>query len=152
MAGKILVAGIGNILRGDDGIGPQVIRELSKQGLEGDVDIIDFGISTYDLLLAMENYDLVIIIDAVDMGMDIGEVCVLEIGTDQSMESNIDPHTLDVRSICSILEKLGKKPRRVILIGCQPSQTNYGIGLSPEVENSIPRIIELIKRLVGEAR
>ena len=41
---RILVACIGNVLRGDDGFGVEVGRQLLKRDLPPHVNVVDFGI------------------------------------------------------------------------------------------------------------
>lgn len=62
---KILIAGIGNLLLTDEGAGVHIIRELSKRKLPDNVELVDIGTASFDLLTFMEGKDKVIIIDAI---------------------------------------------------------------------------------------
>src|SRR5258708_40143733 len=65
MAGRILVAGIGNIFLGDDGFGVEVVRRLSTMAVPEGVTVADFGIRGIHLAYEMlERYDHVVLIDA----------------------------------------------------------------------------------------
>jgi hydrogenase maturation protease len=146
---KTLIAGIGNILKGDDGLGPFIIKRLSEIDLDEDIDIIDFGNRVYDLLLKIREYNRVIIIDALDMGGRPGEIYVVEPYIEDLEERNINPHTIDIRLLTNIVNKLGKKPEEIFIVGCQPKDINFKIGLSETVEKSIDEIINIIKKLIG---
>ena len=67
---RILVAGIGNVLRGDDGFGPAVVQALLARGaLPAGVHAVELGIGGVGLVHElMDGYDAVVIVDAVDRG------------------------------------------------------------------------------------
>jgi hydrogenase maturation protease len=66
---KILILGIGNILFGDEGIGPHMIHYLEKKyhfkSSEHSVDLIDGGTLAQRLIPIITDYDHVVIIDCV---------------------------------------------------------------------------------------
>lgn len=47
---RILVMGIGNLLMQDDGVGVHVIRQLEQMELPPEVEVVDGGTHSYDLL------------------------------------------------------------------------------------------------------
>jgi hypothetical protein len=63
--GRTLVLAIGNSAAGDDGFGPAVLAALEPPGLPQAVDLADGGILGVDLLSELEDYDRLIVIDAV---------------------------------------------------------------------------------------
>ncbi len=65
---KILVAGMGNVLRGDDGFGIRVVEELTKNfNLSEGVDVYEAGIGGIALVQELMNgYDALIVVDAVE--------------------------------------------------------------------------------------
>jgi hydrogenase maturation protease len=77
---RVLIAGIGNIFLGDDGFGVRVVNELRQRRLPDSVDVIDFGIRSYDLAFALTNgYDAVVLVDAVPRGEPPGTTYLIEI-------------------------------------------------------------------------
>ena len=77
---KILVAGIGNIFFGDDAFGCEVVKLLQKDKLTDSIKIVDFGINIRDLAYELcENYDVIILIDAVQLGNSVGTVSLIEL-------------------------------------------------------------------------
>src|SRR5947207_655232 len=61
----ILVAGVGNVLCGDDAFGVEVARVLSHRPLPPEVTVANFGMRSYDLAFAiLEGYDATILVDA----------------------------------------------------------------------------------------
>ena len=79
---RILVAGIGNVFKGDDGFGVEVARALSKsmgRAPSDDVAVIDFGIRGIDLAFEITSgYEIVILIDAMQRGSEPGSVYVIQ--------------------------------------------------------------------------
>jgi len=61
----ILVAGIGNLFRGDDAFGTQVARRLLRRPISGNLKVVDFGARSLDLTLALlDGCDTAVLIDA----------------------------------------------------------------------------------------
>jgi hydrogenase maturation protease len=131
---RILVAGIGNVLRGDDGIGNAVAQQLAQQpDLPPTVTVVEVGIGGISLVHEMlGGYDVLLIVDALDRGGAPG-----------------------TPSRALILAKaLGVLPPSVYLLGCQPTTCDdLVIGLSEPVERavapSVERLVSEIHRLTG---
>jgi hydrogenase maturation protease len=74
---KTAVYGIGNILMGDDGVGPAVVRYLASNDLlPPDVTLEDLGTPSLDLPAYLAGYDRVIFIDAVALDAPPGTIRV----------------------------------------------------------------------------
>ena len=79
MNDKGLIAGIGNIFLGDDAFGVEVVNRLRARSLPDHVSLVDFGIRSYDLAYAlMDDWDLVILIDALARGAVPGTLYVMD--------------------------------------------------------------------------
>jgi len=151
---RILVAGVGNILRGDDGLGPYVVRSLVEEGyrVEG-VELMDYGERLYDLMLVMGSYDAVIVVDAVDVGGDPGSLYLIEPGKDEVPRGSIDLHGVSLGDIVALAGRLGMLPGRLYIVGCQPLSVGMGVGLSPVVtdcaERAKAKVKELVEKIMG---
>ncbi|MGH9306914.1 MAG: hydrogenase maturation protease [Acidimicrobiales bacterium] len=163
MTGKVLVAGIGNIFLGDDGFGVEVANRLALRSFPPEVKVADFGIRgvhlAYELL---DDYDYLILIDAVPMDEDPGTLAVIEPqGSDiptasgpeptaSGPEPVLDAHSMNPAVVLGTLAHLGGQLERVLIVGCQPANLEEGIGLSPSVEGVIGDAVELCCDLVAE--
>ena len=154
---RILVAGVGDRLMGDDGIGPAIIEELNKGGLPEGVDAVDYGTSLMSLLHDLPEYDALIVVDAVDLGGEPGEVRVLRIrpedlaGVDKAASlMTLSYHEADLDSVLSMARELGILPERVFLVGVHPDRVELSLDLSETARESLPRAVELIRRLLAE--
>lgn len=71
---RLLVVGCGNLLRGDDGVGPILIRHLWQRGVPDDVRLVDGGTAGMDVSFQMRGAQRVIIVDASTTGREPGTV------------------------------------------------------------------------------
>lgn len=67
-----LIIGCGNLLRGDDAVGPILIRHLWERGLPDGVRCADAGTGGMDVAFQMRGVDRVILIDACSTGAEPG--------------------------------------------------------------------------------
>ena len=148
----VLVAGIGNLFRGDDGFGPEVVRRfLASAELPEQVRAVDYGIRgmhlAYDLL---DGYDALVIVDALPGEGDPGDVSVLEVGPDDLGAGDFDPHGMAPVAVLASLQNLGGRLPPTYVVGCRPADLEDGIGLSAPVEAAIPEAMTAVRALLQE--
>jgi len=158
---KILIAGVGNVLLGDDAFGVHVARALSEQiGLSSIVTVFDAGIAGVAFVQElMDGYDALIVADAVDRGEAPGTIFVIEpeianvdqiepVGLHQSL---VDAHYAEPSKVLLLARVLKVLPPIVYLVGCQPGCCDEpGAEMSPEVRTAVQVAIARIKSLVDE--
>jgi len=148
---RLLIAGVGNIFFGDDGFGSEVARALSVDAPAG-VKVEDFGIRglhlAYELLAG---YDRAIVIDAVPRGGAPGTLYVIEPEL-RDTGAAPDAHRMDLENVFALLRMIGGEPPPITLVGCEPAETREGIGLSQPVLGAIAPALDLVRRLVTDAR
>lgn len=71
---KTLIIGCGNLLRGDDAVGPLLIRHLWERGVPTQVRIADGGTAGMDVAFQMRGAEHVILIDACQSGSTPGAI------------------------------------------------------------------------------
>jgi hydrogenase maturation protease len=151
VSGRVLVAGIGNVLLGDDGFGPEVVRRLAEvSDLPDEVRVVDYGIRgmhlAYDLL---DGYDDMVLVDALPGGGEPGRITVLEIGEGDVGSGVFDPHGMDPVAVLAGLRRLGGTLPRTYVVGCRPANLEEGIGLSEPVAAAVPRAVAVVLSLVS---
>ncbi len=132
---KVLVACVGNPLRGDDGFGPAVASRLEP--LPPGVRLVETGIGGVALLNElMSGWEALIVVDATERGGAPGTVYALEPQVAEAVHVP-DVHLADPDRVLSISKALGWLPARVLLVGCQPAALDLGQGLSPAVSEAV---------------
>lgn len=72
--GHLVVIGCGSLLRGDDAVGPTLIRHLWEQGVPDDVTLVDGGTAGMDVAFKMRGARAVVLIDAAATGSAPGTI------------------------------------------------------------------------------
>ena len=136
------ILGIGNLLLKDEGVGCHVVTTLEEMSLPG-VNIIDGG-TCPDVVQSIEETDKLIVVDAVKGGGMPGQIYKFTLD-DVSMEQKplLSLHDFDWVNNLMIMKHL-KELGETIVIGIEPKDIEWGLELSPELQEKIPRIIELI--------
>ena len=163
MKPQVLVAGMGNDLRQDDGFGIAVVRWFFEDGVPEGVQVYESGIGGIGLVQElMDGYEALVIVDAADRGEEPGTVYLLEVEvpdleefTQESRQEFLADTHYAVPSKALILARALKVlPPRVYILGCQPKEHELGMGLSEPVKAGVAeatrRLRELTTRLVRE--
>jgi hydrogenase maturation protease len=156
---KILVAGVGNVLRADDGFGVEVARRLVGVPLPGCVRVVETGIAGIALVQELQDgYDALVVVDAVDRGRIPGTVMLIEpdvvdvhtLEPDRRHDLLADMHLATPELAMMLAKALGVLPSNVLMVGCQPVDAQaVGQGLSAVVGAAVERAVEEITRHVS---
>lgn len=154
---KILIAGVGNILRGDDGFGNAVIARLNSLSLPAHVKTSEFGIAGIRLVQElMDGYDALIIVDAMQGGGAPGTLYVIEPQLPVITDANEmigDLHQAEPYIALTMAKALRLLPARVTIIGCEPAEYDeLKIGLSPAVERAVARAVSKIEQIIADSQ
>ncbi len=149
----VAIIGIGNPLLGDDGVGVEVIRELEKLALPEHVRLYDGGVGGFSLLGLVDGHREAIFVDALEMGLRPGSIRQLDLDGLQSLRPRLrySLHEANLRE-CLPLLKFLDNPVKISVIGIQPKRVGPGIGLSPEVKDSIPDVIKIILKELSNGK
>jgi hydrogenase maturation protease len=158
---SVLVAGIGNIFLGDDAFGVEVAQRLARGCLPDGVRVVDFGIRGFDLAHALlEEPDAsVVLVDATPRGGEPGTLYVIEPSLEDAAAASIETHAMDPIKVLRLARSLGARPRRVLVVGCEPTPLDEDaldagvMGLSQPVAAAIDPAVQLVESLIQkEAR
>ena len=150
----MLVAGMGNELRGDDGFGVAVMHLLAGKDLGADVTVKEFGMAGIHLVQELlTRYDALLIVDAVRRGSKPGTLHLLEpdvvdiadLPDEVRRDFLADLHWADPGRVLILAKALGILPARVLILGCQPQDVeDLSLVLTPAVEDTLPRALVAI--------
>ena len=157
---QILVACMGNLLRGDDGFGVAVADALDTRSFPASVDVVEVGISGGSMAQELlDGYDAFVLVDAMETGDDPGTIRVsrasvpdIDDYSDREVASfAADMHQTDPSKVLVLGEALGVLPEVVVLVGCEPAKTDeLSDDLSPAVRDAVPDAAEQVERIVAE--
>jgi len=149
---RVLIAGVGNVLRGDDGFGVEVLRLLKQEagGATG-LTFYESGIAGIGLVQQLlDGYDALILLDALDRRAEPGTVFVLEpdvagLSAPGRAREPVDLHQADPEAVLRLAAALGALPRRVWVVGCQAAYTDeLGASLSEPVRRAVPAALQRV--------
>jgi hydrogenase maturation protease len=143
----IIVAGLGNEYRRDDGAGPvtaaRIVAHLPAEDIGPIVDPLD-------LLGRWDNADLAIVIDAVRSGSTPGSVRVVELPSGDGGHGKTSTHGISLGGVWRLAQAVGRAPTRVIVVGIEGVDFGNGPGLSAAVDAAIPVAVQRAVALIKE--
>jgi hydrogenase maturation protease len=146
-----LVAGIGNIMRGDDAAGLVAACRIAETDLDGVTILEEDG--PLDLLLdSWLSYDLVILIDAVHSGAPSGTIFRFDARTEPLpaiFPAQISSHGMGIPEAVELARALDQLPPGLIVYGIEGQEFEAGAGLTAAVEAAVDDVVE---RVTEEAR
>jgi len=140
----ILVAGLGNVLLQDDGVGIHVVRALQQDAPPG-VCVAEVGTAVLDALHLFEWADYILAIDAMQAGGTPG--AIYRFGTHQVQQGGIQT-SLHELSLVSALRFIPEAVNpEITIIGVEPECIDYNLELSPSVARAVPFVVQAIREI-----
>jgi hydrogenase maturation protease len=143
---RILIAGIGNELLQDDGVGVHAIRELIKNPPSG-VVCVEVGTAVLDALHLIEWADKILVIDAMQAHGAPGTIYLSDVREMQGTKVGASLHELSFLNVLRFLPPGSKMPQ-ISVMGIEPESIDYGLELSPAVRAALPKIMPAITDMV----
>lgn len=149
---RVVVVGMGNVLTGDDALGPTVVRVLEAGWcLPPEVETVDAGTPGADLAGVLAEADAAIVVDTVAASGRPGDVVRYDRETllARPLQPRTNPHAPGLAETLWSLAIVDEEPVRVVLLGVVPEAVEVGRPLSPAVDAAVPRVVDAV---VGELR
>jgi len=150
---SILVAGVGNTLLSDEGVGVHAARRLMERAWPPEVEVIDAATGGFTLLGHIEDVAHVILIDACDLKEPPGTVRVLTLDAVRSTaeDSRISLHSVQLPDFLALLESVGySTPLQTHIVAVQPHTIAWSDELSPPVAAALERIVDTVTDVVEQ--
>jgi hydrogenase maturation protease len=142
---NILIGGMGNVLLGDDAIGPYVVHRIETEfTFEEGVQVEDLGTPALDLTHRIAGQYAVILIDCISTDeYQTGTVLPYDKADLLSAipAQRLDPHSPAVSECLLAAEMLGKSPDNVLLVGVVGECFDPGEPLSEAVRGAVDKVI-----------
>ena len=144
LKGKVVIVGVGNIIRGDDGFGPKLIERIKNSAR---VVCLDAGVAPENYLgkIIKESPDTVLIIDTVHLGKNPGECEILK-GEDIA-KCGFATHDI---SPVMFIEYLTKETKaNIYMLGVQPQSIDLGFEISAKLKEVLDEVSGKILEVVN---
>lgn len=145
LQGKVVIAGVGNSLRGDDGLGPYLIQQLRRKV---PAPLFDCGSAPENFLgpIRRQHPDTILVLDAADFSADPGEVRVFDSNTWRG--GGLSTHNFSLDLFADLLVE--STSARVYLLAVQPKQIGFGQAMSTEVKEGCRKLRQWLLSSLGD--
>jgi hydrogenase maturation protease len=146
MSRSVLILGLGNPLRGDDGVGLRVVEALNQRELPEGVTALDGGTGGFDLLHVLEGWERAVIVDAADVGREPGQFVRFTPDEARLVESadGFSLHNAGLAEALALVKAVGQPLPQMVIFGVQPETIGWGEGLSGTIEAALPDIVNAV--------
>lgn len=162
---RVLIAGVGNVLRADDAFGVEVARRLDEMSFPPGVRVVETGIAGIALVAEIQDgWDALIVIDAVDHQRPPGTVMLIEpevvdvheLTWAQRNDLLADMHLATPERVLMLAKALEILPPVVVMVGCQIDDPDaVGETMTPPVaaavDVGVQEVLRYLATLLGPA-
>jgi hydrogenase maturation protease len=143
---RILIAGLGNYLLRDDGIGVHVVRALQRTPPPG-VVVADVGTAVLDALHLLDWAEKILAIDAMQAGGTPGTLYAFGVDAVAGPGMQASLHELNLLATLDFLPRQIKP--EILIVGIEPETIDYGLDLSPAVAAALPELTREVRKIVS---
>lgn len=148
---KITILGVGNELLSDEGVGVHVIKKLREMDVPPGIEVIEGGTDGFGLFNIICETDHLVVIDSLKGGGKAGSIYRFNVkdapNCPDSFKTSV--HQIGILEVLHLSGLIGKTPETIIF-GIEPKKITTGMELSPEIQEKIPRLIELVLDEINE--
>ncbi len=157
---RVLIAGVGNVLRADDAFGVEVARRMAKLPLPAGVHLVEIGIAGIALVQELqEGWDVLVVVDAVDHQRPPGTVLLIEpevvdvheLSWAERGDLLADMHLATPERVLMLAKAMGILPPTLLMVGCQIADPDaVGQGMTAPVAAAVDIAVREIRRYVAK--
>jgi hydrogenase 3 maturation protease len=146
---RTVFCGVGNDLRGDDGVGLRVARDLSVQGLDVGVSVIICGELPENYLQDIVDLDpeCVVFLDAANVGEPPGTIMIIE--SREIDGHTISTHRLPLSFLSRIIESRLNHVVDTFILGIQIGSCGFGEEMTEEAAGSSERLSSVLSHILS---
>ena len=145
-AEKVVVAGIGNPIRMDDFVGTRIVQDLQGRVSEK-IYLIECETVPENFIQKIIEFNPthVLLIDAAILGLEPGNSRLVKPEKLAAFPA-FSTHALPLRIFCEYLAKTTRAKIALLLV--EPKKADFGEGLTPEMETSAQKIVDVLLRVL----
>ncbi len=146
MTGAVVVAGVGNTYRRDDGVGPAVAELVAARRAAHDIGPV---VDPLDLLGRWDGAEMAVVVDAIRSSGPPGTIEVVELHARNPRPGVTSTHGIGLDRVLRLAETIGQAPARVVVVGIIGAEFGQGTGLSAPVGAAVPIAVRNIVEMIG---
>lgn len=143
---KVVLLGIGNPDRGDDGLGPALANKLMSLKSITSINCEDVPENFTDVIRAADP-EVILLVDAIDFGGNAGEV-ILARADDLQWQERFDTHHASLIMVRDYLAQT--TGAQIWLLGIQPKSIQFGESLSPEIHQVVDQLAVIFRKIADK--
>jgi hydrogenase maturation protease len=147
---RLVIAGVGNVLLRDDGVGVHAVQSLLRDPIPG-VSCFDVGTAILHGLSWIEGAERVLILDAVKGGQPPGAIYLFDAEARVEEQALTSLHALGLREAARLLLP-GRPLPSFTVLGVEPESLDYGLELSRPVQAALPHLVALARETAEDWR
>lgn len=146
---SLLVVGVGNAARGDDGIGPAVIEAIRAEPELADAETMVAAGDLSDLVVTWEPDQDVVVVDAMIGGGPPGTIVTIDGLRDPLPEADrpLSSHGFGLADTVQLARALGRLPRSLTIVAVQIGDAEHLAPLTEPVRNAVSDVVTMITGL-----
>ncbi|GAA4553335.1 hydrogenase maturation protease [Amycolatopsis samaneae] len=149
---RVVVIGVGNEYRHDDGVGLAVVTELGERPIPGVTTMICDG-EPAALLDAWSTADLAVVVDAVLCEPSTpGRTWKSTVDGQPPGRGTASSHALGIPDAVRLGAALGRVPGELVVFAVEAANLDLGVGLSPPVAAAVPEVARAVRNLLTASR
>jgi hydrogenase maturation protease len=146
----VMIAGLGNVLLKDDGVGVHAVRSLRKTPSPG-VLAVEVGTAIFDALHLFTWADRVLAIDAMQAGGPPGTIYACRANDIEEGGRKTSLHEMSVFAALQFLPHRDSN-LNIWVLGVEPETIDYGLELSPRLQSALPQLLQIATRIASSWR
>jgi hydrogenase maturation protease len=148
---RVVVIGVGNALRGDDGAGLAVAEEVRTRTADA-VDVRVWEEEPSRLIDALGEADVAVIVDAVSIGATAGSVHRFDASEEEipARKFRSSTHALGISETLELARALGRLPERTVVFGVEGLDFSAHEGLTAAVADGVLRAATAVLEEVAQ--
>ena len=147
---RVVVIGVGNLLRQDEGVGVHAVRALAGGPCEECAVLVDGGTAVFEALSDWRDIDKLVVIDALRAGREPGSIARFSLREVADRDAPaLSAHEHGLLDQLGLLQQAGLRVGEIVIYGVEPGETGWGTELSEAVADCLPLLEVQMARELG---
>jgi len=146
LTGRVAIIGLGNIIRGDDGLGPKLIELLKEKKIKAALFDCGTAPENYIFPILSTSCETIVLIDAASMDSEPGSIKIFDL--DKITNVSFSTHSPSPRLFTDLLQT-GRDNLNIFIISVQPKTTVLGGHMSKEVLKGLDVLADIFSETLN---